>query len=178
MEHSLARTHNTHSVLCLLATASQEHAQTERDTHTHSPSVSVPVRMWIWGRLLMRVLVSRGPTTITLTSPSPTTTWTAPSKRYRLPWTNSAPNHSGSPLTGSTEPQPDTVWLGQLDRVCSTTEAGERTWERGLVICGTLTGGKATKPSAASSLLTSCTQCNCFLLETRRERVLKYFSIL
>lgn len=62
-------------------------------------------RMWTWGRRWMRVPGSRGLTATTLTWPSSTTTWTRPSRRYRLPWTNCAVNPSGSRWTGCTENQ-------------------------------------------------------------------------
>lgn len=67
----------------------------------------------------MRAPASRGPTATTSTWPSSMTTWTRPSRRYKLPWTNCAVNPSGCQWTGCTEDQTPCsrypLWAGHTD---------------------------------------------------------------
>lgn len=94
------------------------------------PRLTCPLcagRMWTWGRRWTRAPGSRGRTATTSTWPSSTTTWTRPSRRYRLPWTNCAVNPSGSRWTGCTED-----WAGHTDPPACVCVSDHKGWRRGV----------------------------------------------
>lgn len=138
-------------------------------------------RTWTWGRQWTRAPASRGLTATTLTSLSSTTTWTKPLRCYRLPWTNSAVNPSGSRWTGCTKDQQQCsrcpLWVGHTDPpACEflTTKAKEE--EKRAEIFQQNNIIKKKKISYRSlSRLGPARRATVFLLKTQRERVLIYF---